>query len=175
MKEKEFPYDDILRRPHPLSKHHPQMPLIERAAQFSPFAALRGYEDAILESGRFTERRPELSEDTKRELDEKLQMIFLSQKKKNQKKENQKKEKQGEIYKKNEDAAIDSEHESKDEREREEIEISYFEADPCKEGGRIRTIRAIPLKIDEINGILVLEDKTRIPLADIVDIRQHFS
>lgn len=165
MREKEFPYDDILRRPHPLSKHHPQMPLIERAAQFSPFAALRGYEDAILESGRFTERRPELSEDTKRELDEKLQMIFLSQKK----------EKQEEIYKKNEDAAIDSEHESKAEREREEIEISYFEADPCKEGGRIRTIRAIPLKIDEINGILVLEDKTRIPLADIVDIRQHFS
>jgi hypothetical protein len=40
-------YDDIINLPHPVSKHHPQMPLRERAAQFAPFAALSGHKDAI--------------------------------------------------------------------------------------------------------------------------------
>ena len=43
-------YDDIIRLPHPVSKKHPQMPLIDRAAQFSPFAALTGYEKALAET-----------------------------------------------------------------------------------------------------------------------------
>ena len=43
-------YDDIINLPHPVSKHHPQMPLRERAAQFAPFAALTGYEESIKES-----------------------------------------------------------------------------------------------------------------------------
>ncbi|MCM1024927.1 MAG: hypothetical protein NC432_00690 [Roseburia sp.] len=46
-------YDDIIHLPHPVSKNHPQMPLEDRAAQFSPFAALTGHEAAIRE----TERR----------------------------------------------------------------------------------------------------------------------
>ena len=57
MREEDFPYEDILEKTHPISKHHPQMPLIERAAQFSPFAALRGYEDVISESGRITKKK----------------------------------------------------------------------------------------------------------------------
>ena len=40
-------YDDIIDLPHHVSKVHPQMPLSARAAQFSPFAALVGYEDVI--------------------------------------------------------------------------------------------------------------------------------
>ena len=48
----------------------------ERAAQFSPFAALAGYEDAVLETGRVTERKIELSEDEKAVLDQKQQMIL---------------------------------------------------------------------------------------------------
>lgn len=40
-------YDDIINRPHPVSKKHPQMAAIDRAAQFSPFAALTGYEKAL--------------------------------------------------------------------------------------------------------------------------------
>ena len=40
-------YDDIIDLPHPVSKKHPQMPSEDRAAQFSPFAALTGYERAI--------------------------------------------------------------------------------------------------------------------------------
>ena len=40
-------YDDIINLPHHVSKTHPQMPLIDRAAQFAPFAALTGYNDAL--------------------------------------------------------------------------------------------------------------------------------
>ena len=43
-------YDDIINLPHPVSKKHPQMPAIDRAAQFSPFAALTGYEKALEET-----------------------------------------------------------------------------------------------------------------------------
>ena len=40
-------YDDIINHPHHISKRHPQMSMWNRAAQFAPFAALTGYEDAI--------------------------------------------------------------------------------------------------------------------------------
>lgn len=42
-------YDDIIELPHPVSKKHPRMPLLDRAAQFSSFAALTGYEDVLEE------------------------------------------------------------------------------------------------------------------------------
>lgn len=71
----EHQYDDIIDLPHPVSQRHPQMPLADRAAQFSPFAALTGHEAAIRETARLTEPFAELDEDRKRELDEQLQMI----------------------------------------------------------------------------------------------------
>ena len=40
-------YDDIINLEHPTSKRHPRMPMIQRAAQFAPFAALTGHSDAI--------------------------------------------------------------------------------------------------------------------------------
>jgi len=43
-------YDDIIDLPHPVSQKHPQMPALDRAAQFSPFAALTGYEKALEET-----------------------------------------------------------------------------------------------------------------------------
>lgn len=43
-------YDDIIGLPHPTSKKHPRMAAIDRAAQFSPFAALTGYEKALEET-----------------------------------------------------------------------------------------------------------------------------
>lgn len=67
-------YDDILHLPHPVSRRHPQMSMTERAAQFSPFAALTGYGDVIRETSRFTDRKPELSEEEKAELDYRLRM-----------------------------------------------------------------------------------------------------
>ena len=63
-------YDDIIHLERPVSKAHPPMPLAERAAQFSSFAALTGYEDAVAESGRLTESRIELGRDALDALDE---------------------------------------------------------------------------------------------------------
>ena len=49
-------YDDIINLPHHVSKRHPQMSMWNRAAQFAPFAALTGYEDAIKEQIEENER-----------------------------------------------------------------------------------------------------------------------
>ena len=69
------PYEDIINLPHPTSEKHPRMSMTERAAQFSPFAALTGYEDAIEETARLTDSRIELSEDEKTALDQKLRAL----------------------------------------------------------------------------------------------------
>lgn len=68
-------YDDIINLPHHVSAKHPQMALIDRAAQFSPFAALSGHEEAIRETARITDERMELAESSKELLDMRLQMI----------------------------------------------------------------------------------------------------
>lgn len=68
-------YDDIIRLPHHVSDRHPQMPSLDRAAQFSPFAALTGYDTAIKETERLTEEWNEPDENRKEMLDEQLQMI----------------------------------------------------------------------------------------------------
>ena len=68
-------YKDMLRLPHPVSATHPRMSLQDRAAQFSPFAALTGHGAAIAETSRITQERIELSEDEKTLLDNKLQIL----------------------------------------------------------------------------------------------------
>ncbi len=68
-------YDDIIHLPHPVSARHPQMSLSDRAAQFSPFAALTGHGSAIAETARQTKERPELGETRKSELDMRLQLL----------------------------------------------------------------------------------------------------
>lgn len=69
-------YDDILSLPHPMETYRPRMPVSSRAAQFAPFAALTGHNDAIKETARFTSARALLDEDAKSALDYKLQHIF---------------------------------------------------------------------------------------------------
>ncbi len=69
----EYNYNDIINLPHPVSQKHPQMSLYDRAAQFSPFAALTGHEEAIRETARQTEAWVDLDEDRKEELNEKMQ------------------------------------------------------------------------------------------------------
>ena len=69
-------YDDIINLPHPTSAKHPHMPISDRAAIFSPFAALTGHGDAIRETARLTERRIELDEDTRAELDRKQAVLL---------------------------------------------------------------------------------------------------
>lgn len=68
-------YDDIIHLPHHVSSRRPQMPMSDRAAQFSPFAALTGYDDAIRETGRLTEQKILLDEEALARLDEKFRIL----------------------------------------------------------------------------------------------------
>lgn len=65
-------YEDMLYLKRPISRNHLPMDIMDRAAQFSPFAALTGYGDAVKETERITERRQELDEYEKAALDEQL-------------------------------------------------------------------------------------------------------
>lgn len=69
------PYADIINLPHHVSKVHSQMSIAQRAAQFSPFAALVGYEDVVEETARQTAPERELNGDEKAELDWRIGII----------------------------------------------------------------------------------------------------
>ena len=69
-------YDDIIHLPHHVSATRPRMPMLDRAAQFSPFVALTGYEAAVRETARLTDQRVELDESAKAELDRKLRLLL---------------------------------------------------------------------------------------------------
>ncbi len=68
-------YDDMVHLPHHISGTHPHMEIIDRAAQFSPFAALTGHDAAIKETARLTNKRIELDEHEKDVVSERLQII----------------------------------------------------------------------------------------------------
>ncbi len=68
-------YSDILYVEHPISKKHKRMPINERASQFSPFAALSGYKEAIKEVEKKTDTRKEISQEAKEEINANL--VFL--------------------------------------------------------------------------------------------------
>ena len=129
-------YDDIINLPHHISKKHPQMSIYERAAQFAPFAALVGYEDAVEETARITDKRIELNEEEKNILDMKLQML--------------KEQMNVQIYP--------------------NITIMYFIPDLKKDGGKYIRILGTIKKIDEIKNLIILDDKTEIPIRDIINI-----
>ena len=68
-------YDSIINLPHHVSKKRPQMSMLNRAAQFAPFAALTGYDDAIKETGRLTDEKIELGEEELTALNMKYQIL----------------------------------------------------------------------------------------------------
>ena len=68
-------YDDIINLPHHVSLTRQRMSMHDRAAQFAPFAALVGYDDAVAETARLTETRPELDEQEQRAINERLAYI----------------------------------------------------------------------------------------------------
>lgn len=68
-------YEDMIYLEHHVSKKHPQMSIHDRAAQFSPFAALTGHGEAIAETARLTDRKIELDDYEKLKLDEKLYIL----------------------------------------------------------------------------------------------------
>ena len=135
-------YDDIINMPHHTSSKHPQMSLYDRAAQFSPFAALTGFESAIEETGRITERRVELSEDEKEVLDLRFREIRenLSGGKKS----------------------------AQCVGERLLVTLTYFQADALKEGGEYVTVTGKVKKIDEEEHRLVFEDGMSVAMDEVV-------
>lgn len=72
-------YDDIIDLPHHVSATRAHMSLHDRAAQFLPFAALTGYDDAIKETGRLTTERISLSESEIESLNERLHILSEEQ------------------------------------------------------------------------------------------------
>lgn len=68
-------YEDIINLPHHVSSTRPQMSMIDRAAQFSPFAALTGYDAAIKETGRLTDEKIEMDEESFKALNIKFQLL----------------------------------------------------------------------------------------------------
>ena len=65
-------YDDIINLPHYVSSKHPQMSMMNRAAQFAPFAALTGHSAAIDETAHLTELQQELADEDSEILDRKM-------------------------------------------------------------------------------------------------------
>jgi hypothetical protein len=128
------PYDDIIDLPHHTSPKRPRMSVYDRAAQFSPFAALTGYDAAIIETARLTDKKIELDEYEKAELNERLSMI----------------------------------QDLKDEQP--EVSITYFMPDRKKTGGEYITITGCVKKIDHHDRTLVMQDATKIPIDDILDM-----
>ncbi|MBR4897129.1 MAG: hypothetical protein IKZ41_11910 [Clostridia bacterium] len=130
----EHRYDDIICLSHHQSEKHPRMSMEERAAQFSPFAALTGYGAVIAEAGRLTDARIELGDEQKDEIDRCLRDLLADP-----------------------DAVA---------------EITVFEPDERKDGGRYRTIRGALRRYDPAEGILLLRDGQKIPLDAILSVTE---
>ncbi len=126
-------YDDLLYLPHHTSRKHPRMSRLDRAAQFSPFAALTGYDDAVRETARLTDRRVELSDDELAALDERLRLVLAW-----------------------EDAPP--------------VSVTWFQPDRRKEGGAYVTTQGRIRKVDEVKRVLVMDDGSKIPVDDIVEL-----
>ena len=71
-------YKDIIDHPHYQSTSRPHMTMLNRAAQFAPFAALSGYDDSVRETERLTNKRVELDESEIAVLNDKLQYLYMT-------------------------------------------------------------------------------------------------
>ena len=127
-------YNEIMGLPHHVSMTRPQMPMSDRAAQFAPFAALTGYDDAVRETGRLTDNKIELEESSLSELNAKLQLLRESL------------------------------------ADAPEITFTYFKPDERKAGGAYLTTTGTVKKIDEYERQIVLQDGTKLPMDNILDM-----
>ncbi|AFA48479.1 hypothetical protein [Acetobacterium woodii] len=127
-------YDDIIDLPHHVSATRPHMPITDRAAQFSPFAALTKHGEAIVETARLTWERKELTEDAKADIELRLNLL------------------------------------AKQIARQPQVSITYFQPDEMKDGGSYITVAGIVIKIDVYDHIVVMLDKTKIPIKNIFEI-----
>lgn len=127
-------YEDIINLEHHVSKKHPQMDIIDRAAQFAPFSALTGYDEAVKEAARRTQDKVDISESLIENLNMKIQILLCM----------------------------------KDEYP--EVTVIYFRPDEKKSGGMYLSECGKIIKIDLYNRIIIMENKTEIPIEMIVEI-----
>lgn len=127
-------YDKIINLPHHVSSTRPHMSMIDRAAQFSPFAALTGYDAAVKETARLTEQKIELDEYEKAALDQRILLL--------------------------------QEHL----KELPEVTITHFVPDERKDGGKYVSITEAVKKIDTYEKQIVLVDKNKISIENILSI-----
>ena len=125
---------DAMSLSHHVSKMRPQMSMSDRAAQFAPFAALTGYDDAVKEAGRLTDDKIELEESSLNELNVKIQLL-------------------------RENLADGP-----------EITFTYFKPDERKAGGAYLTKTGTVKKLDDYERQIMLQDGTKLPMDDILDI-----
>lgn len=162
-------YEAMLYLKRPISRNHPPMDIMDRAAQFSPFAALTGYGDAVKETARQTERKQELDEYEKAALDEQLhelEALILGRRLSGdcaaepQAAESQVAEPRG----------VGAEP-------RPQVTITYFVPDEHKEGGAYRTITGTVKKIDYYARRIIMENETQdgevVPVDDIMKLDIH--
>ena len=135
-------YDDIINKSRPASIRHKKMSVHDRAAQFSPFAALTGYDAAITETARLTDDKIELDEATISQLNIKCAIL--------------RKELNSKTYNIND--------------EKYKVTISYFVADELKSGGRYETYSGYIRAIDEYNRNVIMYDGKSISIDNISDI-----
>jgi hypothetical protein len=128
-------YDDIINLQHHVSSNRKRMSIFHRAAQFSPFAALTGYDEAIKETARLTDHKIEMDEAQKNILDEKLKIV------------------QQQLSR------------------QQEIELVFFRPDEIKAGGAYISIRGIVKKIEGYERAVIMQDGTRVPIEEIVNIK----
>ena len=127
-------YEDIINLPHHVSKKHPQMSMWSRSAQFAPFAALTGYDEAVKETARLTDRRIDIDEGLKNILNNKLQYILDNK------------------------------------TLQPEITFTYFVYDNKKEGVKYIEKTGLVKKIDLNEKYIMLKDKTKISIDEIINI-----
>lgn len=127
-------YDKIINLPHHVSATRPHMSMIDRAAQFSPFAALTGYDAAVKETARLTEQKIELDEYEKVALDQRILLL------------------QDHL------------------KEHPEVTITYFVPDERKDGGKYVSITGAVKKINTYEKQIVLMDKSKIPIKNILNM-----
>lgn len=124
-------YDDIIHLPHKQSVTRPHMSIENRAAQFAPFAALVGYDDAVTETARLTDVKRDLSDGMIEELNERLNIL------------------QDFLHKKP------------------QVSITHFAPDKKKSGGAYVTTVGTVKKIDDFEGIVTLDDGSKIAIKSI--------
>jgi len=127
-------YNDIINLPHHVSQKHPQMSIEARSAQFAPFSALTGYDEAIKETARITDKRIDIDDGLKCILNNKLQYILENVK------------------------------------QNPEVKFTYFVYDNKKIGGKYIEKIGVVKKIDMIEQYVMLKDKTKIPISEIINI-----